>query len=432
MNNNIGQHNNMQSEQNEVSALRGGNWSNSSNAGVGAVNLNNNRSNSNTNIGGRDSFFKPETTMVDTGETGICCPAISEIKNDVAFSSRLNLESQGTSQKSKRIGFLYEKTFTIDSLYEAYEIARADKRKKYGTFYFDTHIGSEIQKLYEELHSDRYTPKSYKIFKIKEGHKVRTIYAPHFRDLVVQHAIYKTIYPIFDKKMIDTSYACRKGKGTHKASEYTQKEIRKYDGNKYFAKLDIKGFFYNITRSILKRFFEKYIKDTRFVRVMCMFAEMMTKLGIPIGNLLSQIYALMFLNPLDHFIKRELKVKSYVRYVDDFVMIGLSLDEAKEFKRRCENFVQDKLNLRLSHWHIQKIKRGINFVGYRTWKSIKFVRKHSMFKMKRAIKKFKLESIVSLIGHAKGTGSIPYYRSMLIEFQILHLLPQGSIRWLNI
>jgi hypothetical protein len=428
---NIGQHNNMQCVKSEA-AQRGGNWSNSSNAGLGCVNLNNNRTNSNNNVGGRDSTSKPETTMVDTGSTGICCPAISEIKKEISISSSLTVEGQAVSKKSKRIGFLYEKTFTKENLYDAYIVARAGKIEKWGTFYFETHLGSEINKLYKELKNDTYTPKPYKVFKIKEGHKRRTIYAPHFRDLVVQHAIYKTIYPIFDRKMIDASYACRKGKGTHKASDYTQKHMRKYDGNDYFAKLDIKGFFYNITRSILKKFFEKYIKDTRFVNVMCMFSKMITRLGIPIGNLLSQIYALMFLNPLDHFIKRVLKVKSYVRYVDDFVMIGLNIEQAKEFKKRCEDFVKEKLNLQLSHWHIQKIKRGINFVGYRTWKKIKFVRKHSIYKMKRAIKKLKIESIVSLIGHAKGTGTIPFYVKLLTEFQVLNLLPIRSKRWLSI
>ena len=108
------------------------------------------------------------------------------------------------------------------------------------------------------------------------------------------------------------------------------------------------------------------------------------------------------------------------------ILIGLTLDDAKDFKEKIENFVKDKLNLELSHWHIQKIKRGINFVGYRTWKRIKFVRKHSMYKMKKAIKKIKLESIISLIGHAKGTATIKYYRELLIEFSIFNLLPNRS------
>jgi hypothetical protein len=126
-----------------------------------------------------------------------------------------------------------------------------------------------------------------------------------------------------------------------------------------------------------------------------------------------------------------LKIKSYVRYVDDFVLIGLTLDEAKEAKRLCEEFVKNELDLNLSHWHIQKIKKGINFVGYRTWKRIKFVRKHSIYKMKKAIKKLKIESIVSLIGHAKSTATMKYYKRLLIEADILNLLPIGVRKCLS-
>jgi len=236
---------------------------------------------------------------------------------------------------------------------------------------------------------------------------------------------------VFDSSFIDASYACRKGGGTHKASEYTQKEMRKYSGELYFVKLDIKKFFYSIDREVLRTLFEKKIKDKRFVDVMCEFAEMNSTKGIPIGNLLSQIYALVYMNSLDHFVKRELKIKSYVRYVDDFILIGLTLKEAIEAKDRCEKFVKEELNLELSHWHIQKIKRGINFVGYRTWKSVKLVRKHSIYKMKKAIKKLKVESIISLIGHAKGTGTIAYYLRLLIEFRVLILLPKRSVACLN-
>ena len=117
---NIGQHNNMQCVKSEA-AQRGGNWSNSSNAGLGCVNLNNNRTNSNNNVGGRDSTSKPETAMVDTGSTGICCPAISEIKKETSISSSLTVEGQAVSKKSKRIGFL-KKTFMMLILLQ--ELAR--------------------------------------------------------------------------------------------------------------------------------------------------------------------------------------------------------------------------------------------------------------------------------------------------------------------
>ncbi|MFK5937733.1 MAG: reverse transcriptase/maturase family protein [Sulfurimonas sp.] len=409
-----------------MACLCGGNWSNSSNAGVFAVNLNNNRTNSNNNTGGRDSISKLETTKVDTRNKGVCCPGITEIKNEESLLSN-TVENQ---TKSKRIGYLFEKAFTIQNLYAAFMDARKGKRVKRATLKFEVNLGAELKSLYSELQSDNYKPRPYSQFYVYEPKK-RLINAPAFRDLVVQHAIYRVIYPIFDKTFIDTSYACRKGGGTHKASHYTQREIRRYDSDLYFVKLDIRKFFYSIDRQILRKMFEKKIKDTRFIDIMCKFMKMNTSKGIPIGNLLSQIYALIYLNPLDHFVKRELKVKSYVRYVDDFVLIGFTLKEAKELQLKCEKFVQEKLNLELSHWHIQKIKRGINFVGYRTWKSIKFVRKHSVYKMKKSIKKSKVESIISLIGHAKGTGTIPYFKRLLIEFKIFNLLPKRSQKCLN-
>ena len=418
--NNIGQCSNMKA------CIVGAYLSNSSNAGVFAMNLNNNRTNSNNNVGGRDCISKPETTMVDTGNRGVYCPCKTEIKNDKSLLSS-NVENQ---TKSKRIGYLFEKAFTKENLYDAFLDARKGKRVKRSTLRFEINLGAEIESLYKELYSGIYKHRAYSQFYVYEPKK-RLINAPSFRDLVVQHAIYRTIYNLFDKSFIDTSYACRKGGGTHKASAYTQKEINKYDGNLYFIKLDIRKFFYSIDRDVLRKLFEKKIKDKRFVDLMCEFAKMDGDKGIPIGNLLSQIYALIYLNPLDHFIKRELKVKSYVRYVDDFVLIGLTLDEAKVAKEKCEKFVEETLHLELSHWHIQKIKRGINFVGYRTWKRIKFVRKHSIYKMKKFIKKQKVESIISLIGHAKATGTIPYYKKLLIEFEVFKLLPKGSRECLN-
>ena len=313
---------------------------------------------------------------------------------------------------SKRYGYLYEKAFTIENLYDAYLDARKGKRKKVGTYLFEKSLGENINRLHEELHNGTYAPKPYREFVVYEPKK-RIIHAPDFGDLVVQHAIYRVIYNIFNVSFIDTSFACRKNGGTHKASVYTQNEMRKYSRDSYFAKLDIRKFFYSIPRPMLRKLFEKKIKDKRFVDVMCLFADMPSPIGIPIGNLLSQIYALICLNPLDHFIKRELKVKSYVRYVDDFVMIGLSFEQAKEFKDRCEKFVQQELGLEFSHWHIQKIRRGINFVGYRTWRSVKFVRKHSLYTFKKAAIKQKVDSIISLIGHAKGTKSLSYFKRML-------------------
>jgi hypothetical protein len=417
----IGQHNDML-----CVPISGGNWNNTSNAGVGTANFNNNRLNSNNSVGLRDFISKPETTMVDTGNIGVCCPAISEIETNDLLSN--GVENQ--IRRTKRVGNLYEDAFSVENLHKAFMEARKGKRKKRATFTFEKNLGAEIHALHEELKAGTYAPKPYITFKVYEP-KERIIYAPHFRDLVVQHAIYRVIYPIFDATFIDQSFACRKGGGTHKASAYTQKEMRKYDGDLYYVKLDIKKFFYRIDRDILRTLFEKKVKDGRFVDLMMQFTDMGTPKGIPIGNLLSQIYALIYMNPVDHFIKRKLKAKSYVRYVDDMVVMGVSRERAVVIKDRVEVFIKERLNLEYSRWMIAKIKRGINFVGYRTWKSVKFVRKHSMYRFRKAVKKSQIESIVSLVGHAKGTHTLRYFRKLLIEHEILDQIPKRSQRCLS-
>lgn len=390
------------------------------------MNLNNNRTNSNNNVGGRDCVSTPETAWAETGNRGICCPARSEIIKPSLSSSSVDRQAK----RSKRVGYLFKKTFTIENLHKAYLVARDGKRSKRATMKFDINLGAEIQALHDELHSGTYKPKPYVQFFVYEP-KQRIISAPAFRDLVVQHCIYAAIYDLFDRGFIDQSFACRKGGGTHRASNYTQREMRRYSPCQYYAKLDIKKFFYRIDRLILRKQFERKIKDERFVDLMCLFANMSGDKGIPIGNLLSQIYALIYLNPLDHFIKRTLKIKSYVRYVDDFIAIGLTLDQAKRFKAMCERFLADALKLDLSHWHIQPLKKGINFVGYRTWNKIKFIRKHSMYKFKRYAKRRKINSLISLIGHAKGTGSIGYLRAILDNYNLTGIIPKRSMRWLN-
>jgi len=334
---------------------------------------------------------------------------------------------------SKRYGYLYEKAFTRENIYDAYLDARKGKRSKIGTYLFEKNLAQNLDSLYEQLMDNTYHPSQYREFIVYEP-KRRVIQAPHFRDLVVQHAIYRVIYNIFNCTFIDTSFACRKNGGTHKASDYTQQEMRKYSGDSYFVKLDIRKFFYSIDRDVLKSLFEKKIKDKRFINLMMVFADANTSdKGIPIGNLLSQLYSLVYLNELDHFVKRELKIKSYVRYVDDFVLIGLTLKQAKEAKYLCEKFVQEKLHVELSHWTIQKIHKGINFVGYRTWKSAKFVRKHTLYKFKKSVVKKKVDSIVSIIGHAKGTKTLSYFKRILQALMpdYKNLIPNRSVKCLN-
>jgi len=136
------------------------------------------------------------------------------------------------------------------------------------------------------------------------------------------------------------------------------------------------------------------------------FAEYGEPVGIPIGNLLSQLYALIYLDAVDRFVKRELKVKLYCRYVDDFILFNLTHKQCVEYKERIDAFIHSELKLELSKYTIAPVLRGVNFVGYRTWVSKRFIRKHSLFKFSASVKSNRLESAVSILGHARKTHSI--------------------------
>lgn len=305
----------------------------------------------------------------------------------------------------KRNGNLFAQVFSEENLYQAYLDARRGKRHKRACHQFEKSLGANLESLGERLRDGSYCPGPYFQFVVHEP-KERIIHAPSFKDCVVQHAIYREIYPIFNRTFIDTSFACRVGMGTRKASEYTQQALQAHDGDSYTLKLDVRKFFYRIDRTILRRLIERKIKDAALVEVMMMFAADDGPVGIPIGNLLSQIYALIYLNPVDHFIKRQLKTGHYVRYVDDMLLVGLTRQQCLDHREAIIAFLADNLNLELSKSTIQKVKRGVNFVGYRTWRSCKFIRKHSLYKFRKAVKAGDTPAVISLLGHARHTNSL--------------------------
>jgi len=324
----------------------------------------------------------------------------------------------------KRVGNLFNGIFSQENLYQAYLDARRGKRKKQACFDFEISLGSNLWALYEEIQAGSYRPRPYKKFTVYEP-KERIIYAPAFRDTVVQHAIYRVIYSIFDETFIDQSFACRKGMGTHRCSQQTQHYLRLCENDEYTLQLDIRKFFYSIDRSILRKIVESKVKDKRLVDIMMLFANMDTPAGIPIGNLLSQIYALIYMNPVDHFVKRVLKVKKYVRYVDDFILIGMTRGQCLDYRKKIIDFIDKELNLKLSKSTIQKVKKGLNFVGYRTWKSKKFIRKYSLYKFKKMASQGNQTATVSILGHAKHTNSLFYMFKILEEIENDIKIPKG-------
>lgn len=337
-----------------------------------------------------------------------------------------------------RFGSLYKDAFTITNLYSAYETARKGKRKTFAVRNFEKNLGANIYKLCQELQNKTYNPLPYRHFTIREP-KPREISAPAFRDVIVQHAIYKIIYPIFDKTFIYDSYGCRKLKGSHRAVDKLQKFMRdKNNANAYILQLDIKKFYYSINLNILKQLICKKIKDKDFVNLIMTFAKDKdndndndkdndnTLKGVPIGNLLSQLLALIYLNELDNFIKRTLKIKNYVRYVDDFILILPSYNDCLKLKNIIQKFLLNKLDLQLSKWRIAKINKGANFVGYRTWKNIRFVRKRSLYHFNTSLKTENAESLNAIIGNAIRSASFAHFYNRIIN-EKPHLIKQLSL-----
>ena len=313
----------------------------------------------------------------------------------------------------KRIGFLYDLAFTPEALLTAFHAAARHKHGKRACFKFEKHLASNLDALHQELADGTYMPRPYYSFMVYEP-KPRRIFAPAFRDLVVQHAIYAVVGPIFDRTFIHQSFACRVGYGTHKAADYAQRALQRCPKDSYTLKLDIRKFFYRIDRTRLRRMIERKIKDRRFVDLMMQFADHGEPIGIPIGNLLSQLYALIYLNPLDHFIKRDLIVPLYCRYVDDFVLFGLEREELLYCQDKIIEFIS-RLGLELSKSTLAPITRGINFVGYRTWSSKRFIRRHSLYTFRKAVKRGDQEALASSLGHAAKTHSLQHMLRTLRE-----------------
>lgn len=309
----------------------------------------------------------------------------------------------------KRHGNLFDRCFTPDALHAAYLTARRRKRKKGAVAVFERDLGANLQRLHDELHAGTYAPRPYTTFEVREP-KPRLIYAPHFRDAVVQHAIYAVLYPVFDRGFVFDSYGCRKGKGTHRAADRAQQFLREAPDDSVTLQMDIRKFFYRIDRARLMRLVARRIKDRRLLALLELFARYPDSTGIPIGNLLSQLFALIYLDPLDHFIKRELGRKRYVRYVDDFIVFGIaSRAEANALRLQIETFLHERLRLELSRYTIQPTRRGVNFVGFRTWRTTRFVRRHSLHTFSRSLRRSDVPSLVSIIGNARHSASYAHF-----------------------
>jgi len=287
----------------------------------------------------------------------------------------------------------YEK-LTFEKMYEAYLRARLNKGIRYEVMKFEDNLEVNLVNLILEIRSGTYNIGEYRVFKVYEP-KERIIKSLPFRDRVVhQWYVYEFIIPYIVPKFIYDSYACLHGKGTHtavKRLEYFIKENHRKYGKFYIVKMDIKKFFYSINPNILLSILKKHITDKALLSLTkkLIFDEN-DEVGIPIGNYTSQYFANIYLNELDIFVKHKLKVKYYLRYMDDFVLIVQDKKEAISKFLKITNFLKEKLDLDINHKSkYYPSDMGVDFCGYRVFYTHKLIRNRSKRKIRSNIKKWK-------------------------------------------
>jgi retron-type reverse transcriptase len=216
----------------------------------------------------------------------------------------------------------------------------------------------------------------------------REISALPFRDRVVHHAICSVIEPVFEKVFLFDSYACRKNKGTHAGAKRLQFFLRKNSKNCFALKCDVKKYFPSVDHEILKLSLRKKIFDKRLLGLLDTIIDSPGgTIGIPIGNLTSQLFANIFLNQLDNFVKLELNARHYVRYMDDFVLLHESKKVLQDWKEKIRSFLCSiKLDLSEKKASIFPVWLGIDFLGYRLFAFHRLTRKSTVKRFLRKIK----------------------------------------------
>ncbi len=313
----------------------------------------------------------------------------------------------------------YTDIIGIDNIFQAWLEFRKGKGKRVDVQVFEKNLEDNLFSLNENLKKKSYRHRGYQSFFVHDPKK-RHIHKACVRDRVIHHLLYKYLYGLFDKSFIYDCYSCRLEKGTHKAVKRLEGFARIVSKNYtlpcWVLKLDIKKFFASLDHQILLGLLKKRVKDNN---ILWLLVEVINSFpnGIPLGNLTSQIFANIYMNELDQFIKCELKIKYYIRYADDFIII---LDQRYYDKLVYHSklinlirlFLRDNLKLKLHPKKIilRKLRYGIDFLGYITLPRYILPRtktKRRMFKkikQKRGSNNFNqsLQSYLGYLSHANA------------------------------
>lgn len=304
----------------------------------------------------------------------------------------------------------YNNIISLENILSTWNKFIKGKRHKKDVMEYELTLADNLIHLHTLLKNKKYEHSGYSAFHISDP-KPRKIHKATVQDRVVHHLLYKDIYWYFDKKFIHDSYSCRNFKGTHRANnrfkEFAGKVSRNNTRTCYILKCDIKKFFASVDHAVLKKILQRHIQDSDilnlFDNVIDSFYSTRNGVGLPLGNLTSQLLVNIYMHEFDMYVKQELRVKYYIRYADDFALFSDDKKYLENILLKMEKFLQNDLKLKL-HEHKVYIKTyasGVDFLG---WVHFPYHRQLRVVTKKNIIRK--------LHRHAKPE-TISSYRGLL-------------------
>lgn len=330
----------------------------------------------------------------------------------------------------KRIGNIYPKIYDMENLQRAFKVAekkakqQAKKSKEKERQYLEIKNNKDfyLKQLQESLINKTYKTSKYKVFKKYDSGKVRKITdLPFYPDRITHWALMFHIEPIFSRLFIHDTYAAIAGKGSHKALYKLHKFMKDKEGTKYCLKLDIKKYFNNIDKEALKQMLRRYIKCKDTLWLLDEIIDSYPQ-GIPIGNYTSQYFGNFFLTRLDHWLKEEKRVKYYLRYMDDMIILASTKAELHKLKNDIAEYIKP-LGLELKHNYqvFPTEVRGVDYVGYRSFCEFTLLRKCTKKRMKKAARVIKRRAENKQDLTSKNIGAFASYNGILKHCSSFHL-----------
>ena len=294
----------------------------------------------------------------------------------------------------KTIRNKFDKILSYESLMQAHKLSRKGKGYRKEIILFNLKQEEYIMWLYEKLKSGTYKHSGYSIFYVTEP-KLRKIEKSKYIDRIVHRWVVDNfLETYFVPTFINTSYACLKKRGMHKACldvQNTMKHLSRIWKDYYILKMDVRKYFQNIDKDILYRILNRKIQDSKLLWLLKeIIYSNEGKKGLAIGNYTSQMFANIYLNEVDQFIKNKLHCKYYFRYLDDSICMFKTKEEAKLTLIKIKEFLNENLELELNEkTQIFKSKQGVNFCGYKINEYRLKIRDRGKRKLKKKVKKLK-------------------------------------------